>query len=179
MLAGEAGYYTEQQRQLTAAFAAEYGPQLGPQLGPAAAAGAAGTAAAAETAGPAAAAAAAGSPALEAALQAGVAARLAWVPRAVPRKFGRVLPGEVEACRAVAQRHGVLLDPIWHLAAWEEACRLAAGGTPAHDRDCDGSGSGSSEGAAAAAAPGELIAMLHTGGTLGLCGLAQRFPDRF
>jgi len=56
----------------------------------------------------------------------------------------------------VARRHGgVLLDPVYSLAAWQAAERLAASG----------------------AVPG--VAMLHSGGSLGLHGLAQRFPDDF
>jgi len=74
---------------------------------------------------------------------------LVWAPRLRPRRFGRVLPGEVAACAAIARRTGVPLDPIWSLAAWEAAEAHAAG--PA--------------------------LMLHTGGSeLTLQGLAQRFP---
>lgn len=173
MLADTEANYKQQQQSLTAAFCAEYGSAL---LGASAGGSQMDAAAAAD--------------AVAAAASAGVADRLVWAPRAVPRKFGRVLPGEVEACREVAARHGLLLDPIWHLAAWEEACRLAAGGAPAHDGS-GGSGSGSgaaaAAGAAAEAAPlldsgdagTEVVALLHTGGVLGLCGLAQRFPDQF
>lgn len=148
MLAGGPQYYQQQQRELTAAFCTAYTPGL---LG-GAAAGAATAAAAGGAAGVAAA-------ALEADLQQGVAERLRWATRAAPRKFGRVLPGEVQRCREVAQRHGLLLDPVWTLAAWEAACAAAA--------------------EAAMQAEGERVAMLHTGGMLGLCGLAQRWPDQF
>ncbi len=68
---------------------------------------------------------------------------LAWVDRRHPRRFGRVLEGEVAACRDVARAHGVLLDPIYSLAAWEAAADLAADG-------------------------GECVAMLHAGGGLAL-----------
>ena len=44
---------------------------------------------------------------------------LSWVPRVVPRRFGKVLPGEACACRYVARATGVLLDPIYTLAGWE------------------------------------------------------------
>lgn len=152
MLAGDPSYYQQQQQELTAAFCAAYAPAL---LGGAAA----GAAAAAAARGAAAGAAAAAAAELQADLQQGVADRLCWVPRAVPRKFGRVLPGEVERCRAVAQRHGLLLDPVWTLAAWDAACAAAA--------------------ESAAQGEGERVAMLHTGGMLGLCGLAQRWPDQF
>lgn len=54
----------------------------------------------------------------------------------------------------MAREQGVLLDPLYSLAAWETAAHLAAGG--------DGG-----------------VAMLHAGGGLGLQSLAQRFPDQF
>ncbi|PRW39108.1 D-cysteine desulfhydrase mitochondrial [Chlorella sorokiniana] len=139
MLADTQAYYEQQQRQLVADFCQDYRGALRPSSS---AAGAA--AAAAEW---------------EAEVQSNVAARLTWVPRLTPRKFGKVLPGEVARCQAVAQRHGILLDPIWNLAAWEVAAQLAA--------------------AAEAGGSGERVAMLHTGGHLGLCGLAQRWPDQF
>lgn len=94
-------------------------------------------------------------------LQERVAGVLRWADRVQPRKFGRVLPGEVAQCREVAQRHGILLDPIWSLATWEAALALAGS-----------SSGGGMEGA-------RSVVMLHTGGMLGLCGLAQRFPDQF
>ncbi len=144
MLAGTQEYYEQQQRQLVAAFCDEHQAPLAPSSAAAGEAAAAAAAAAAEW---------------EAEVQAGVAARLIWAPRLTPRKFGKVLPGEVAQCRAVAQRHGILLDPIWNLAAWEAAAQLAA--------------------AAEASGSGERVAMLHTGGHLGLCGLAQRWPDQF
>ncbi|KAK9813945.1 hypothetical protein WJX73_005968 [Symbiochloris irregularis] len=81
---------------------------------------------------------------------------LTWVPRLTPRTFGKVLPGELRQCKQVAQEHGILLDPIYTLAAWEMGWHLL--------RD---------------AAPTELVMILHTGGSLGLQGLAQRFPDSF
>lgn len=95
------------------------------------------------------------------ALQQQVGAALRWVGRAAPRKFGKVLPGEIERCRHVARQHGILVDPIWTLASWEAAQLLAAS-------------------AGAAGSPGgSTVVMLHTGGMLGLCGLAQRYPDQF
>ena len=54
----------------------------------------------------------------------------------------------------VAQKTGILLDPIYSLAAWEVAAEMA----------------GAAEG---------NVAMLHSGGMMGLFGLAQRFPDQF
>ena len=92
-------------------------------------------------------------------LVAAVAQRLNWVERNLPRKFGNVLQGEVQQCKDIATAHGVVLDPIWTLAAWETAVieseRNALSGTPG------------------------VVIMLHTGGTLGLCGLAQRYPEEF
>ncbi len=82
---------------------------------------------------------------------------LDWVERARPRRFGNVLPGEVAACRNVARDHGILLDPMYSLAAWEAAEQMAS----TKDRTPGG------------------VAMLHAGGSLALHGLAQRFPDQF
>ena len=84
---------------------------------------------------------------------------LDWVERLRPRRFGNVLPSEVDACRAVARAHGILLDPIYSLAAWEAAAELAA--------------------RPEAAGGGGQVAMLHAGGGLALHGLAQRFADQF
>lgn len=61
----------------------------------------------------------------------------------------------------IAKRTGVLLDPIYSLAAWEVAEKLADG--------CSVAG----------LLPPSRVAMLHCGGALGLHGLAQRFPDSF
>lgn len=79
---------------------------------------------------------------------------LTWIDRPQPRKFGDVLPGEIEQCSRIARKHGVLLDPVYSLAAWEVAAGLAAAGHP-------------------------NVAMLHAGGSLGLQSLAQRFPSDF
>ena len=76
-----------------------------------------------------------------------------WEPRRRPRKFGRMLPGDAAAVRAVASAHGVVLDPLWTLAAWEAA--------------------------EAQQSPGTLTALLHTGGPLALTAAAQRWPDLF
>jgi 1-aminocyclopropane-1-carboxylate deaminase/D-cysteine desulfhydrase-like pyridoxal-dependent ACC family enzyme len=165
MLAAPEDYYRQQQQSLTAAFCAEHAAALGGGEGAATEA-----AAAAE------------------AVQQGLAQRLRWVQRPAARKFGKVLPGEVAVCRAVAQRHGILLDPIWSLAAWEASCQLAeaaATAAPASTSSNEAGGSSGGDAAssaaafAAAAEEGEQVAMLHTGGMLGLCGLAQRFPDQF
>ncbi|KAK9915841.1 hypothetical protein WJX75_005000 [Coccomyxa subellipsoidea] len=84
----------------------------------------------------------------------GGALPLNWRPRVNPRKFGAVLPGDVTTCRQVAQETGILLDPIYSLAAWEVATGMAG-------------------------ATQSRVAMLHNGGMMGLFGLAQRFPDQF
>nr|GEU71542.1 D-cysteine desulfhydrase 2, mitochondrial isoform X1 [Tanacetum cinerariifolium] len=80
-----------------------------------------------------------------------------WVDRQHPRKFGNVLKGEIEACQQIAQETGVLVDPIYTLAAWELATRLS-------QEDRKG---------------GAKVVMLHTGGTLGMFGLAQRYKSYF
>ncbi|CAN8255556.1 unnamed protein product [Cochlearia groenlandica] len=47
-----------------------------------------------------------------------------WVDRKRPRKFRKVLEGEVEMCRRIAREMGVLVDPMYTLAAWETATEL-------------------------------------------------------
>ncbi|KAG6555520.1 hypothetical protein Mapa_002755 [Marchantia paleacea] len=81
---------------------------------------------------------------------------LKWEHRFNPRKFGKVFPGEIETCRSIARQTGILLDPIYTLAGWESAVKFSV--------ECKGS---------------NRVVMLHTGGTLGLFGLAQRFPAEF
>lgn len=56
----------------------------------------------------------------------------------------------------VAQQHGILVDPIYSLAAWEAATHLLQN---SHG-NC-------------------RTVMLHTGGALGLQGVAQCHPDWF
>ncbi|KAF8399825.1 hypothetical protein HHK36_015697 [Tetracentron sinense] len=80
-----------------------------------------------------------------------------WVERSHPRKFGNVLKGEVEACQQIAQQTGILVDPIYTLAAWEHATLL-----------CQKEAEGDAK-----------VVMLHTGGTLGMFGLAQRYKSYF
>ncbi|MED6187214.1 hypothetical protein PIB30_074328 [Stylosanthes scabra] len=80
-----------------------------------------------------------------------------WVERGRPRRFGNVLEGEVEACQQIAQQTGILVDPVYTLAAWETATLLSS--------KEDGGGS--------------EVVMLHTGGTLGMFGLAQRYRNYF
>ncbi|RLM94127.1 putative D-cysteine desulfhydrase 2, mitochondrial [Panicum miliaceum] len=60
-----------------------------------------------------------------------------WVNRSSPRRSGKVL------------------DPMYTLAAWEQAVDLCR-------RDSEAK-----------------VVMIHTGGTLGLFGLAQRYPPQF
>ncbi|XP_021293582.1 D-cysteine desulfhydrase 2, mitochondrial isoform X2 [Herrania umbratica] len=78
-----------------------------------------------------------------------------WVDHIRPRKFGNILEGEIEACQQIAQKTGILVDPVYTLAAWEMATQI----TTAHG-DAD-------------------VVMLHTGGTLGMFGLAQRYKSYF
>ncbi|XP_042500614.1 D-cysteine desulfhydrase 2, mitochondrial-like isoform X5 [Macadamia integrifolia] len=80
-----------------------------------------------------------------------------WVERIHRRKFGNVLEGEVEACQQIAKQTGVLVDPIYTLAAWEHATFLCQ---KTSDRDTK-------------------VVVLHTGGTLGMFGLAQRYKSIF
>ncbi|KAL6839862.1 hypothetical protein ACP4OV_029672 [Aristida adscensionis] len=78
-----------------------------------------------------------------------------WEERFSPRRFGKVLTGEIAMCRQVAQQTGILLDPMYTLAAWEQAADLCCGDSETK------------------------VAMIHTGGTLGLFGLAQRYSPEF
>lgn len=80
-----------------------------------------------------------------------------WVERQRPRKFGNVLEGEIEACQQISQQTGILVDPIYTLAAWETASLLSQTNS---ENDTN-------------------ILMLHTGGTLGMFGLAQRCKSYF
>ncbi|MCD7468727.1 hypothetical protein HAX54_007155 [Datura stramonium] len=77
-----------------------------------------------------------------------------WVERSSPRKFGNILKGEVEICQKIAQETGILVDPVYTLAAWELATQLG-------QEEC------------------AKVVMLHTGGTLGMFGLAQRYKSYF
>lgn len=66
------------------------------------------------------------------------------------------MEGEIEACQQVAQQTGIPLDPVYTLAAWE----MATGITCAREDDSN-------------------VVILHTGGTLGMFGLAQRYASYF
>ncbi|KAL2641418.1 hypothetical protein R1flu_009005 [Riccia fluitans] len=50
---------------------------------------------------------------------------LVWEHRSTPRKFGKILPGEIGICRSIARGTGILLDPIYTLAGWETAARYS------------------------------------------------------
>ncbi|KAK9113571.1 hypothetical protein Syun_020368 [Stephania yunnanensis] len=80
-----------------------------------------------------------------------------WVERVHPRKFGNVLKGEVEECQKIARETGILVDPIYTLAAWERAMLLC-------QRKAEDDAN---------------VVMIHTGGTLGMFGLAQRYKSYF
>ncbi|KAK4402699.1 D-cysteine desulfhydrase 2, mitochondrial [Sesamum angolense] len=79
-----------------------------------------------------------------------------WVDRSLPRKFGNILKGEVQECQKIARQTGILVDPIYTLAAWDIATKLSQ--DKLEDRK---------------------VVMLHTGGTLGMFGLAQRYRSYF
>ncbi|KAL0364250.1 UNVERIFIED_CONTAM: D-cysteine desulfhydrase 2, mitochondrial [Sesamum angustifolium] len=79
-----------------------------------------------------------------------------WVERSLPRKFGNILKGEVQECQKIARQTGILVDPIYTLAAWDIATKLSQ--NRLEDRK---------------------VVMLHTGGTLGMFGLAQRYRSYF
>ncbi|KAL5760044.1 hypothetical protein ACOSQ2_018882 [Xanthoceras sorbifolium] len=74
-----------------------------------------------------------------------------WVERYQPRRFGNVLEGEIKTCQQIAQLTGILVDPVYTLSAWQMATLLS-------DKELNGDAS---------------VVMLHTGGTLGMFGLAQ------
>ncbi|CAA0814112.1 D-cysteine desulfhydrase 2- mitochondrial [Striga hermonthica] len=78
-----------------------------------------------------------------------------WVQHNSPRKFGNVLKGEVEECHKIALQTGILVDPIYTLAAWDLTTRLSQNEEEAK------------------------VVMIHTGGTLGIFGLAQRYKSYF
>ncbi|KAE9454166.1 hypothetical protein C3L33_13925, partial [Rhododendron williamsianum] len=71
--------------------------------------------------------------------------------------FGKLLAGEVKECQRIAQQTGVLVDPVYTLAAWELATQFSR-------TEVNG---------------GAKVVMLHTGGTLGMFGLAQRYKSDF
>ncbi|CAK7332469.1 unnamed protein product [Dovyalis caffra] len=80
-----------------------------------------------------------------------------WIGRCHQRKFGNILEGEIETCQRIAQQTGILVDPVYTLAAWEMATQLSK-------EEMEG---------------GAQVVMLHTGGTLGMFGLAQRYKPYF
>ena len=55
----------------------------------------------------------------------------------------------------VAKEHGILLDPVYSLSAWETSVQMVE------------------------SSPATKVVMLHTGGALGLQGVAQRYPEWF
>ncbi|XP_075504717.1 D-cysteine desulfhydrase 2, mitochondrial isoform X1 [Primulina tabacum] len=79
-----------------------------------------------------------------------------WVERSLPRKFGKILEGEVQECQRIAQQTGILVDPIYTLSAWDLATQLSENG----EDDAK-------------------VVLLHTGGTLGMFGVAQRCKSHF
>lgn len=63
----------------------------------------------------------------------------------------------MQACQQIAQQTGILVDPVYTLAAWETATLLS-------NEEAKG---------------GSEVVMLHTGGTLGMFGLAQRYKKYY
>lgn len=72
-------------------------------------------------------------------------------------RFGNVIKGEVEVCQEITRQTGILMDPVYTLAAWELASLLS-------EKEARGDAE---------------VVMLHTGGTLGMFGLAQRYKSYF
>lgn len=72
-----------------------------------------------------------------------------------PCRFGKILEGEVQECQKIAQQTGILVDPIYTLSAWDLATQLSKKEDNAK------------------------VVMLHTGGTLGMFGVAQRYKSHF
>jgi 1-aminocyclopropane-1-carboxylate deaminase/D-cysteine desulfhydrase-like pyridoxal-dependent ACC family enzyme len=90
-----------------------------------------------------------------------VEGRLSWIPRDKPRKFGNIEKNEVVKCREIGSRYGVLVDPIYTLAAWEATVNTSSKGSNSDENVSD-------------------VIMVHTGGVMGsLCGIAQRWPEEF
>lgn len=79
---------------------------------------------------------------------------ITWNSRSRPRRFGKVLDGEFEKCRQIAQQTGVLFDPIYTLAAWEAIEHRKS----KHREQC---------------------VLVHTGGALNLFGVANRYSVSF
>lgn len=82
---------------------------------------------------------------------------------AVPSRFGKVFGEEFATCQGIARQTGILLDPIYTLAGWEVAERKAV--------------QAFQESKGSKARENRKVVYLHTGGTLGLFGLAQRYPS--
>ncbi len=186
MLAAKEQYYVDQQYKLVSEFLQQYGAELSAQelsrlrgLGIVAEPQVAGMPV---TAAATAAATADGADGGSGDAVAGVRGLpLIWCQRSRPRKFGKVLAGEIAECQGVAREHGILLDPIYTLAAWETSWQLARSGLSSvvgSDRVSAGGDAGAGECRVAHEAGREVV-MLHTGGHMGLHGLAQRFPEQF
>lgn len=63
----------------------------------------------------------------------------------------------MEVCQQIARQTGILVDPVYTLAAWEKTIELSK-------EELEGEAQ---------------VVMLHTGGTLGMFGLAQRYKSHF
>lgn len=62
----------------------------------------------------------------------------------------------METCQQIAKQTGILVDPVYTLAAWETAMLLCSNDAEEPE-----------------------VVLLHTGGTLGMFGLAQRYKKYF
>ncbi|GIL43850.1 hypothetical protein Vafri_1445 [Volvox africanus] len=214
MLAGDLSYYKSQQEQLVRGFLEQYGEELfcnsksassHPPGRTAAGGGAIAGLAEAAAAPPVNKVTVAEAPMpMSSSVDYGLANEallpLRWLPRPSPRRFGKVLPGEIAACKLVAQLYGIGLDPIYSLAAWEVASREAvadvaiamasasatlpvrtAVATSVQDADQGALNShGCKSGSNCSHVEGlPYVVMLHGGGALGLHGLAQLSPTDF
>jgi D-cysteine desulfhydrase len=92
---------------------------------------------------------------------------LSWMPRPRQRRFGVVFPGEVDKCAEIARKTGILLDPIYTLAAWEVSSTLRS------------AANSFSEASGPCSTANDHVVLVHTGGTLAMMGIAQRYPEEF
>lgn len=75
-----------------------------------------------------------------------------WFDRCVPRRFGKIYQEDIQDCVNIARHTGVILDPIYTLAAWRHCQRR-----PHSKQTC----------------------LIHTGGGLNLMGAIDRHTEWF
>ena len=80
--------------------------------------------------------------------------KLIMLDRRPPRRFGKLVAAEIIRCRQTARLTGVLFDPIYTLAAYDELCHQSE----EHDA---------------------RTLLIHTGGALNLFGVMSRKPHLF